>query len=65
MSGVDGIFIGPADLSAAMGFIGQPGHPQVQKAVSDAIAACTAAGMPAGCISGDEEARCCSPATSD
>ncbi len=26
--GVDGVFIGPADLSASMGFVGQPNHPE-------------------------------------
>ena len=52
--GVDGIFIGPSDLAAAMGLIGQVGHPKVQQAVREAIAACKAAGLPAGCISGDE-----------
>jgi len=54
--GVDGIFIGPSDLAAAMGLIGQVGHPKVQQAVREAIAACKAAGLPAGCISGDEKA---------
>ena len=29
--GVDGVFFGPADLSASMGHRGQPGHPEVQK----------------------------------
>jgi 4-hydroxy-2-oxoheptanedioate aldolase len=36
--GVDGVFIGPADLSASMGHIGNPGHPEVQEAIADASA---------------------------
>jgi 4-hydroxy-2-oxoheptanedioate aldolase len=31
--GVDGVFIGPADLSASMGHVGNPGHPEVQAAI--------------------------------
>jgi len=31
--GVDGIFIGPSDLAAALGHLGNPGHPQVQDAI--------------------------------
>jgi 4-hydroxy-2-oxoheptanedioate aldolase len=32
--GVDGVFIGPADLSASMGHIGNPGHPEVNEALA-------------------------------
>jgi hypothetical protein len=39
--GVDGVFIGPADLSASMGHVGNPGHPDVQAAIEDAIARIT------------------------
>ena len=35
--GVDGVFIGPADLSASMGHPGRPGHPDVQAAIEDGI----------------------------
>ena len=35
--GVDGVFIGPADLSASMGHMGNPTHPEVQAAIVDAI----------------------------
>ena len=38
MEGVDGVFIGPADLSASMGHVGNPGHPEVHKAIGDAMA---------------------------
>ncbi|WP_413770314.1 aldolase/citrate lyase family protein, partial [Vibrio vulnificus] len=37
VEGVDGVFIGPADLSASMGHRGNPGHPEVQAAIEDAI----------------------------
>ena len=37
VEGVDGVFIGPGDLSADMGFLGQPGHPDVTAAIDDAI----------------------------
>jgi len=33
VEGVDGVFIGPADLSAALGHLGNPGHPDVQHAI--------------------------------
>jgi 4-hydroxy-2-oxoheptanedioate aldolase len=53
--GVDGVFIGPADLSASMGFVGQPGHPEVQAAIADAIARIQKAGKAAGILSTTEE----------
>ena len=34
VEGVDGVFVGPSDLSAAMGHIGQPNHPEVQAAIA-------------------------------
>lgn len=37
VDGVDGIFIGPSDLSAAMGHMGNPAHPDVQTAIDDGI----------------------------
>ncbi|HUI62603.1 MAG TPA: aldolase/citrate lyase family protein [Steroidobacteraceae bacterium] len=36
VEGVDGIFIGPADLSASLGHIGDPQHPETQNALQDA-----------------------------
>lgn len=46
--GVDGIFVGPADLAAAMGHAGEPGHPEVRQAVLSAIRRIVASGTPAG-----------------
>lgn len=51
VDGVDGIFIGPADLAASMGHPGNPDHPEVQDAVLDGIRRITAAGQPAGLLS--------------
>ena len=52
---VDGVFIGPADLSASMGFRGNPGHPDVQAAIEDAIARIQKAGKAAGILSADQK----------
>lgn len=54
VDGVDGVFIGPADLSAAMGHRGNPGHPKVQAAIEDAIVRIGQAGKAAGILSGDQ-----------
>lgn len=54
VEGVDGVFIGPADLSASMGFCGNPGHPDVQAAIEDAIARIRRAGKAAGILSADQ-----------
>lgn len=53
--GVDGVFIGPADLSASMGFPGQPNHPDVQAAIADGIARILAAGKAPGILATTEE----------
>ena len=55
VDGVDGVFIGPSDLSASFGFIGQPGHPEVQKAIEDAGKRIKAAGKGAGILTGNED----------
>ena len=52
--GVDGVFIGPADLSASMGHVANPGHPDVQKAIEAAIATIVRAGKAAGILTTDE-----------
>jgi 4-hydroxy-2-oxoheptanedioate aldolase len=55
MDGVDGVFIGPSDLSASMGHRGNPGHPDVQAAIADAIVRIKAAGKAAGTLAVQEE----------
>jgi 4-hydroxy-2-oxoheptanedioate aldolase len=53
VEGVDGVFIGPADLAASLGHVGDPGHPDVVAAVEDAIRRLRAAGKPAGILTPD------------
>ena len=48
VDGIDAIFIGPSDLAASMGYLGQQEHPDVIQAVERCIAAAQAAGKPAG-----------------
>ena len=54
VEGVDGVFIGPSDLSASMGFIGQPGHPTVRAAIEQAIERILAGGKAPGILAVDE-----------
>jgi 4-hydroxy-2-oxoheptanedioate aldolase len=51
--GVDGVFFGPADLSASMGYPGRPGHPEVVKTVLAGIATVRAAGKAPGILMSD------------
>jgi len=51
--GVDGLFIGPADLAASMGHPGALDHPAVKAAIEDAIRRITATGKPAGILTSD------------
>lgn len=53
VDGVEGVFFGPADLSASMGFRGQSGHPEVQRAILDGIATVRAAGKAPGVLTTD------------
>jgi 4-hydroxy-2-oxoheptanedioate aldolase len=46
--GVDALFVGPSDLAADMGHVGEPGHPDVQAAIVDACARCARLGKPLG-----------------
>jgi 2-dehydro-3-deoxyglucarate aldolase/4-hydroxy-2-oxoheptanedioate aldolase len=50
--GIDGVCVGPADLSASMGFIGQPEHPEVLKAIATVAAAARARGLALGTATG-------------
>lgn len=52
--GVDGVFIGPADLSASLGHVGHAQHPDVQKAIEDAIRRIVQSGKAAGILVSDE-----------
>lgn len=55
IAGVDALFLGPGDLSAACGHIGNPGHPEVQAMISDAIVRASRIGMPMGIVGGTPE----------
>lgn len=48
VDGVDAVFVGPSDLSASMGLLGQQTHPEVLKAVERVFAEVKAAGKPVG-----------------
>jgi 4-hydroxy-2-oxoheptanedioate aldolase len=48
VDGVDAIFVGPADLAASMGHLGDSNHPEVVEAVLTAIRAANAVGKPVG-----------------
>ncbi|WJR76591.1 HpcH/HpaI aldolase/citrate lyase family protein [Bradyrhizobium sp. NP1] len=50
VDGVDGIFVGPSDLSASMGHIGNPLHPDVQRAIEVAARRIHDAGKVSGIL---------------
>jgi 4-hydroxy-2-oxoheptanedioate aldolase len=55
VEGVDGVFIGPSDLSASLGYVGNPAHPEPQKAMQDAVTRLKKLGKPAGILTGNDE----------
>jgi 4-hydroxy-2-oxoheptanedioate aldolase len=54
VDGVDGVFIGPADLAAGLGHLGEIPHPEVQSAIRDGIARIKACKKAAGILATDE-----------
>jgi len=52
--GVDGVFIGPSDLSAAFGHVGDPWHPEMQTLIAGAFKRIHAAGKGVGILTLDE-----------
>jgi 4-hydroxy-2-oxoheptanedioate aldolase len=52
--GVDGVFVGPADLAADMGFLGKPGAAEVQQAVEAALVRIQSHGKAAGILTADQ-----------
>ena len=50
VDGVDCVFIGPSDLAAGYGYLGNPLHPEVQEAMQQVIASAKAHGKPAGIL---------------
>jgi 4-hydroxy-2-oxoheptanedioate aldolase len=55
VEGVDGVFIGPSDLSASFGVIGQPGHSAVQEAIRSAAAMIRKCGKAPGILTTNED----------
>ncbi|MCF6433783.1 HpcH/HpaI aldolase/citrate lyase family protein [Leisingera sp. MMG026] len=56
VEGIDGVFIGPADLSTDMGHQGNSAHPEVRAAIADAITRIKAAGIAPGILGTTDEA---------
>eukprot|EP00747_Dinoflagellata_sp_TGD_P181532 gnl/TRDRNA2_/TRDRNA2_35401_c0_seq1.p1 gnl/TRDRNA2_/TRDRNA2_35401_c0~~gnl/TRDRNA2_/TRDRNA2_35401_c0_seq1.p1 ORF type:complete len:306 (+),score=65.40 gnl/TRDRNA2_/TRDRNA2_35401_c0_seq1:58-975(+) len=55
VDGVDALFIGPSDLSASMGHIGNPGHPEVRAKIEEAIKRIAKTGKASGFLSGNHD----------
>lgn len=55
VEGVDGVFIGPSDLAASLGHLGNPQHAEVQAAMKEAVERLTKVGKPAGILTGNED----------
>ncbi len=55
VEGVDGVFFGPADLAASMGFLGQPEHPSVLQAMAEGIQTVKDVGKAAGTLTSNQQ----------
>jgi 4-hydroxy-2-oxoheptanedioate aldolase len=55
VEGVDGVFIGPSDLAATHGHLGNPGHPDIDKLIFDAGARLAKIGKPAGFLTANQD----------
>lgn len=55
IEGIDGLFIGPADLAADLGHTGNINHPDVLRAIEEMIRTIVAAGKPAGILTFDQQ----------
>lgn len=55
VEGIDGLFIGPDDLAASLGYPGNPGQADMQAVIEDTVGRIRATGKPAGIIWGDEQ----------
>lgn len=53
VEGVDGVFIGPSDLAASLGHLGQPTHAEVKAAIEAALPRIAAAGKAPGIFATD------------
>jgi 4-hydroxy-2-oxoheptanedioate aldolase len=60
VDGIDGVFIGPSDLAADMGHIGEPMHPDVVSSIMDALTRTRDAGKAPGILTTNQDfARTC------
>jgi 4-hydroxy-2-oxoheptanedioate aldolase len=59
VDGVDGIFIGPNDLAADMGYLGNWQHPEVWKVMEDAVKRIRKTGKAAGILVGEADGKRC------
>ena len=50
VDGVDCLFVGPSDMAASCGHLGNAGHPEVQEIIAQVFAAAAGAGKPAGIL---------------
>ena len=48
--GIDGVFVGPSDLAAAYGHLGNANHPEVQEAIANVFAQAKVCGKPTGIL---------------
>jgi 4-hydroxy-2-oxoheptanedioate aldolase len=55
VEGVDGIFIGPGDLAAALGHLANPAHEEVQGAIADGCTRIRSTGKSAGILTSDPQ----------
>jgi 2-dehydro-3-deoxyglucarate aldolase len=58
VDGVDALFVGPADLAASLGHLGDSGHAQVQQAIDRVASAAKAQGKAAGIFAGSSAEAC-------
>jgi 4-hydroxy-2-oxoheptanedioate aldolase len=59
VEGVDGVFIGPNDLAADMGYLGNWQHPEVWKVMEDAAKRIKKAGKAPGILVGEADGKRC------
>jgi len=55
VDGVDGVFFGPADIAASLGYLGEPLHPKVWEAIMPVAKKLMEAGVPVGTLVMDLE----------
>merc|ERR1712039_331299 len=55
VDGVDALFVGPSDLSASMGYIGQGNHPDVKDKIAEAFKRIAATGKASGFLTANHD----------